>query len=182
MIRNIRSPFSGALYMKRTYLWGAPYMIDGTSPFDEFGGVREDAERTPGTQCFKHTIQASDDRSAVHNHPWDWGVSLILWHGYIEERYFSVFKDAAQFLCTHEAQDLSAYADGWIVRHRVRPGNIVHLTHDTFHRVELINGKPAHTLFLAGPIRSGWGFLMPSGEFIKAREYLRPVADGEVTT
>ena len=180
MIRNILSPETGQLYMRRTYLWGAPYMLDGSSPFDEHGAVREDAARTLGTQCFKHKIVTSDFRDALHNHPWEWGTSLILWGGYIEDRFFESFKDAATFMISHETIDLHGYGPGklpigWIVRHRVRAGQLVRLDKNTFHRVELINGKPAHTIFLAGPINSGWGFLETSGRFIPAREYLRAV-------
>ena len=178
--RMIRSPETGQLYMRRTYLWGAPYMLDGSSPFDEHGAVREDAARTLGTQCFKHKIVTSDFRDAIHNHPWEWGTSLILWGGYIEDRFFESFKDAATFMISHETIDLHGYGPGklpigWIVRHRVRAGNVVHLDGTTFHRVDLVDGRPAHTLFLAGPIRSGWGFLETSGRFIPAREYLRAV-------
>jgi hypothetical protein len=170
MVRNIKFPSTGKLYMRRRYLWGAPTMPDGSSPFDEFGAVRPEAGRTTGTQCFKHTIEASDDRSAIHNHPWQWGVSLILAGGYIEERYYDDVRDAIKAGAACNGK-MSRYADGWIVRRRLSRGDVLRLTGDTFHRVELIDNKPAHTLFLAGPIKSGWGFMDDKGKFTESSKY-----------
>src|ERR1700684_2124229 len=94
MLRRIRSTQTGRDYMHRFYLWGAPSMPDGSSPFGEFGGVLPAATRTKGTQAFVHKIVDSDDRSALHNHPWEWACSLILFGGYNEDRYFADLGDA----------------------------------------------------------------------------------------
>ncbi len=76
------------------------------------------------------------DPDEHHSHPWRWGVALVLWDGYIEERISSF--------------------DGVLERRRRRPGSLVLLTARTRHRVILEPGARPWSLFLAGPRVTGW--------------------------
>jgi len=89
----------------------------------------------PRWGLYLHCFHRSDDDGALHNHPWRWAVSLVLKGGYSEER---------------RVGDM-------VVRRRVEPWTINFLTHDTFHRVDLVRGD-AWTLFLVGPVVQSWGF------------------------
>ena len=97
-----------------------------------------------------HRFHRADEDVEHHNHPWRWGVSLILRGGYVEE-----------------------HATG--VRHTYRPGNINVIWHHTFHRVERLLATPTWTLFVAGPLVSTWGFLdtRNGGEYIHWKEFIR---------
>lgn len=158
LIRRIRSPLTEALYMTRLYLFGAPRMPDGSFPFDAYGAPREGSIKPKGWQAFFHRIATSDFRWELHNHPWRWGLAIILWGGYYEHRRVE--------------GDLSDWSTGSVIRRRVRPGSIVFLRHTDFHRVELIDGRPSYSLFIAGPLMSGWGFRKDGvGPYVPAREY-----------
>lgn len=82
-------------------------------------------------RLYLHRFHRSDADRTLHNHPWGRSYSLILIGGYREERRDSV--------------------------HVRKPGSIVVIDHDTFHRVDLLHGE-AWSLFLAGPVQQSWGF------------------------
>lgn len=97
---------------------------------------------------FLHYFHASDkDKDddgtlLLHNHPWTWSISIILWGGYSEER---------------------RQPDGSITRKTYRPGSINFIRRNTFHRVDLLEDG-AWSLFITGwrPKEklgsSNWGF------------------------
>jgi hypothetical protein len=88
---------------------------------------------------FLHHFVGSDAPSTFHDHPWSWGISLMLRGGYLEER---------------RTRD-----DPKLVRRWPGLGRINLLRPGTFHRVELRDGRPAWTLFVHGPKNRSWGFL-----------------------
>lgn len=69
----------------------------------------------------------------LHNHPWKWAIVIILRGGYVEERL-----------------------TGLVGR---RPGSVVVLTHDTWHRIDTLCDKNSWSLFIAGPEKGAWHFL-----------------------
>lgn len=85
---------------------------------------------------YLHQFLRSDDDRALHDHPWR-SVSFVLRGRYID----------------HTAER------SWLFR----AGSIVRRTAVNAHRVELINGAPAWTLFITGPVRREWGFHCPKG-------------------
>lgn len=89
---------------------------------------------------FLHHFHSDDQKTHAHSHPWQWGVSIILKGGYLE-----------------------SYCTGWNGKLRsriVKPGDIVVIRPDHYHRVELLDKeKGSWSLFLAGPRVSRWGFL-----------------------
>jgi hypothetical protein len=88
---------------------------------------------------FLHHFVESDAPRQFHDHPWSWGISLILRGHYLEER---------------RRRDQST-----IVRRYLKPGRINLLLPGMFHRVELCDGRPVWTLFIHGPKIREWGFL-----------------------
>lgn len=102
---------------------------------------------------YLHRYVSSDSERHVHNHPWEWGGSLILAGSYIEERVIDI--------CPH-AND----AGCWTKYRKVRWFNRVNC--NTFHRVH--NAKSGTwSLFFHGARpriggrEKGWGFLSAVG-------------------
>ncbi len=126
--RVVEYPESGGPYLLRVYLF------------------KKWRERFPGV--FLHYFFRSDADRDLHNHPWDWAVSLILKGGYYEHTHWDV--------------------------ETFRPGQTNLLLAASFHRVELLNpAEGCWSLFIAGPREKRlWGFLdEQTGEFLPAREY-----------
>ena len=87
---------------------------------------------------FLHHFVGSDSPTQFHDHPWTWGVSLIVRGGYVEERRTRESTSTRRWLGVGRVNVL-------------RPG--------IFHRVELRDSRPAWTLFVHGPKVRQWGFL-----------------------
>lgn len=104
-------------------------------------------ERLPGV--FLHCFLRGDYDRELHNHPWDWALSVILSGGYAEERL----------------------VDGSRVSRRARlPLTLNLIRANDFHRVELFD-RHCWSLFIAGPRRQHWGFWdRATGEFRRASE------------
>lgn len=90
---------------------------------------------------YLHHFHSSDQGEELHNHPWAWGISLVLAGGYSEE-----YRD-----------DWDG-KEGWhVARRTVRPRTLHLIRASDFHRVDLLDGE-AWTLFFAGPRTKDWGF------------------------
>lgn len=126
----------GSIYLSRWYLIGR---MRGVDP--ELRGQLEDEEssRTAPFNLFLHRFHRSDDDEALHNHPWDWAVSLVLAGGYDEER---------------RVDDVHGPR---IVRRRVRPFSLNVIRSSDFHRVDLVE-RDAWSLFLVGKKIDTWYF------------------------
>jgi hypothetical protein len=108
--------------------------------------------RAFGLQVFLHRFLASDDDDALHNHPWDWAVSLILAGGYREQRLGP---------------------DQVVWERNFMPGRLNFLRANSFHRVDLLEDD-CWTLFITGPKAQSWGFLdLATREFLPWREHIR---------
>jgi hypothetical protein len=105
-------------YLTRWYLRGRPTMPPGPfhEPFDAHGNPFEEAVFPDGASVYLHKIHRSDTELELHNHPWRWARALILAGGYFEER-----------------RDRHDTVRGW----RRRPGDVVTIDADTYHRVVL---------------------------------------------
>lgn len=98
-----------------------------------------------------HRIHRADADPYPHNHPWRWAKFLIVSGGYIEER------------------------EGHEYPRILKPGDVNHLTADTFHRVSYV-WPNTWTLGLLGPREQSWGFkvdgeVIESGEFFRCKNY-----------
>jgi hypothetical protein len=96
---------------------------------------------------YLHNFLRDDDDRAFHDHQYD-NISLIIWGSYIE-----------------------VTPKGSFCRRAFRP---VFRKAEDPHRVMLIDGKPAWSLFFMGKRRREWGFHCPQGwrhwsEFVSQR-------------
>jgi hypothetical protein len=101
-------------------------------------------------QCnvYLHEILHSDDDRAFHDHPWE-NTSLLIDGSYIEHTPEGTFERRAGYTITRPAHAL--------------------------HRLEILPGGRAVTLFMTGPIVREWGFDCPKGwvpwrKFVDARD------------
>lgn len=111
------------------------YFFTKKSPYSQ--GV-DDVKDPPKWGLYLHHFCRGDDDPQLHNHPWAWALSLVLSGGYAEER---------------------AGPGDKVTWRAVLPGSFNFLTHNDFHRVDLLDTEHgAWTLFLVGPIIQSWGF------------------------
>jgi len=89
-----------------------------------------------GCNVYLHEINRSDDDRALHDHPWD-NTSQLLLGSYIEHTPEGLFKREA--------------------------GDVVHRKATDAHRLEVIPGQSAISLFMTGPKLREWGFHCPQG-------------------
>lgn len=89
-------------------------------------------------QCnvYLHEIRRSDDDRALHDHPWA-NSSYVIAGCYLEHTPEGAFLRTA--------------------------GQVVTRTAETLHRLELLPGKRAVSLFITGPKVREWGFACPQG-------------------
>jgi hypothetical protein len=104
------------------------------------------------------TVRSDADRH-MHDHPW-FNISILL-----EGRYFErmpVSKDGAW------------RADGTEVEAGVyrSPGDIVFRRASSRHRLEVLPGEEAYSLFIMGPWQQVWGFYTGPGRKVEWRTYL----------
>jgi hypothetical protein len=90
-----------------------------------------------GYKIYIHKFLRSDMDRELHNHPWSFGLSLILKGGYIEERLV---------LGTP------------VTSHVYLPGDWNWISPECFHRVDLITNE-AWSIILVGPRVREWGFV-----------------------
>lgn len=101
---------------------------------------------------YLHDILHSDDDRALHDHPWP-NTSVLLDGGYIEHT-----------------------PEGSFTR---RAGDVVTRSADTLHRLELIPGERAISLFMTGPKVREWGFACEQG-WVHWRDFTNPESVGLV--
>ena len=138
-------------YLSRYYITNRPTMPDGSDPFNLLGDPKEGAVwRTANVSAYLHHFHRGDMDRELHNHPWAWGLSLILVGGYREERRVG----------------------DRVVSRILKPGMLNWVGHDDFHRVDLLE-KDAWTLFIVGRKVSSWGFWdRQTGGFKPWRQFL----------
>lgn len=92
--------------------------------------------RRPGPSMFLHHFLGSDPDGAVHSHPWEFGLSVILVGRYREERCLD---------------------DGAKVVRDFGPGDVNVIHANDRHRIELLTGD-VWSLFLTGAVVQSWNF------------------------
>lgn len=102
--------------------------------------------RNEGCNVYLHEILKSDDDRALHDHPWD-NTSHLLVGGYIEHTpEGSFFREA---------------------------GSVVRRNAKDMHRLEVMPGRSAISLFITGPKIRDWGFDCPQG-WVPWQEFTDP--------
>ena len=102
---------------------------------------------------FLHKFHKGDPGD-VHDHPWPY-ATLILKGGYYE--WIPQFHDDGTMSCE--------------VRKWRGPGHFRFCSANSYHRIELKEGVTPWTLFMPGPQRQEWGFLVDN-EWIHNDKYL----------
>jgi len=102
---------------------------------------------------FLHKFHKGDPGD-VHDHPWPY-ATLILKGGYYE--YTPNFEDGKMVGET---------------KHWRGPGHFRICTSNSYHRIELVFGITAWTLFMPGPHTREWGFLV-NNKWIQNNQYLK---------
>lgn len=148
MLRFLHWMATGLRYFLITGPDGSPYLLRlllrGRLPGDtEKRGVK--------WSLYFHNFLAHDRDRDLHNHPWTWSYSLVLWGGYVEEK---------------------RGRDGIVRRRRVWPGMINRLGPMDFHRIAELKGRETWTLFLAGTKATAWFFLV-DGFLERSKAYLK---------
>lgn len=92
--------------------------------------------RTPWLNARIHKINLSDSDRDLHDHPWDY-CTIILRGGYCE-----VTKDAVRW-----------YGKGSVLFRKA----------ESLHRLVILDGQPAYTLFIHRHKRRNWGFATAEG-------------------
>lgn len=105
-----------------------------------------DEPECEGLNLYVHRFLRSDDDRALHDHPWPWGTLLL--NGAYKEHLPA---DPAN----------PAGPTRSVIR---RAGDVVWRAEaERPHRVELLDGQPAVTLFLTGSRAREWGFWCEQG-------------------
>ena len=92
--------------------------------------------RNEGCNVYLHEILRSDEDRALHDHPWP-NTSMLLDGRYVEHTAAGAVMREAGWVGTREATDA--------------------------HRLEILPGERAVSLFITGPKIREWGFLCPQG-------------------
>jgi mannose-6-phosphate isomerase-like protein (cupin superfamily) len=93
---------------------------------------------------YYHRILRDDDDRALHDHPWP---------------SFSIMITGRMVEVTPDGERL------------IRAGDCVYRGPEFAHRLQLVGGVPAETLFITGPKVREWGFLCESG-FVHWRDFV----------
>ncbi|WP_445364915.1 hypothetical protein ACJJJB_00140 (plasmid) [Microbulbifer sp. ANSA001] len=115
-----------------------------------------------GMTFYLHRFVSSDSEKHLHNHPWEWGGSLILNGGYMEERAVDMCPVASSSGCLTEFKYRR-----WFNR----------VNANTFHRIHKAEPE-TWTLFvegtrvMVGQKRKGWGFFQQLRGFGEGEEGL----------
>jgi hypothetical protein len=115
----------------------------------------KDRKRFP-FNVFLHKFHKGDPGD-VHDHPWPY-FTLILAGGYYE--WIPQFHDDGTMSCE--------------VRKWRGPGHFRFCSANSYHRIELKEGVTPWTLFMPGPQRQEWGFLVDN-KWIHNDQYLENV-------
>lgn len=120
--------------------------------------------RTKWFGLFIHKFLRSDEDRALHDHPWNF-IVIPIWRGYIEysERISSFYDlELGHRLTSRTPIKRRVYP---IISSRYRNRNFR-------HRVELINNKPAWSIFIRFEGKRVWGFWL-NNKFISSAKWCK---------
>lgn len=129
------------------------------TPYEHIGDYMERWWLVPynrlGIACRLHHILRSDDERAFHDHPWLY-LTIILRGGYFEIK--PVYDRSGLYIGT--------------TRQWYGPGSFILRRAKSWHRLEIRPNHTAWTLFITGPKRQSWGFMIQPNNKTYWREYL----------
>ena len=134
------------------------YWLGGLLPCRIIDGPRNESylERYFMFKLFRHSfylhrLVGSDPDRGLHDHPWGWAASFVLFGGYHELRL------AGWDMESRQISIFTRYIKRW---------RLNFIKGDDYHRILLDENKTVWTLFVHGPRRKGWGFLEYSSEIM----------------
>ncbi|WP_231730639.1 MULTISPECIES: hypothetical protein [Sphingomonadales] len=107
--------------------------------------------RNPSANVYLHHILHSDDDRALHDHPWS-NTSVLIGGRYVEHM---------------------AAPGGGEIRVTRHAGDVVTRMASDAHRLEIMPGESAISLFITGPKVRDWGFHCPKG-WVPWQEFTSP--------
>lgn len=128
---------------------------DGTGPARGFRPIAWLLQRFDIAARVHHILRSDDGRDP-HDHPWSF-VSIVLRGRYVETQY----DERGEMRCR-------------VVR---KAGSIAFRPAGSWHRIDLLEGETAWTLFITGRYQHGWGFNV-GGVKVPYREYLEAKREG----
>lgn len=128
-----------------------PDVLIGPSRDDPYMERWHIVPRNTEFNVYYHRILHDDDDRALHDHPWP-SISLM---------------------CKGQLREITP--DGSRI---VTTGEVVVRDPHTAHRLELIDGVPAETLFITGPRVREWGFHCPKG-WVHWKDFTDPNNPGQ---
>lgn len=108
--------------------------------------------RNPFCNVYLHEILKSDDDRALHDHPWS-NISALLMGGYWEHT-----------------------PEGKLFRYQ---GDVIERPAKALHRLEVLPGERAISLFITGPKVREWGFACSQG-WVHWRDFVNSDDTGQV--
>lgn len=160
-IQAVRVP---AFLMRRFQAWGLRVRTSRAPDFVIGAGDHPYLMRwwvIPRNRWFNiylHEVIRSDDDRALHDHPWV-NASILLEGGYFEHRIL---------------------AGGCRSKRLIGAGNIVVRRAHAAHRLEIIPGRRAISLFITGPVIRHWGFHCPEAGWRHWKDFTFPEDKGRV--
>jgi hypothetical protein len=148
----------------RGWLHGGPHFVVG-DPRNPYLLRWYVIPRNPVCNLYLHKFMRDDEDRAGHDHPWP-SLSILLRGRYREVLY----RPDAEGTQKPYTRVLRAWPRSPVVFRSA--------TH--VHRVELVNRKPAWTLFLTGPRVREWGFHCAKGRWVHWKDFTKPENYGEV--
>jgi hypothetical protein len=155
---------------KLRFGWLRKILRDGREYLDRYS-LTKPLEREHGDEpsigrvCYVHHLR-DVDRGELHNHPWDWSLSIVLW-GWYDESYASTepcdecTPNAKWFGYSCEKCGTASFQDSQLGRTRKRRVRFWNwLPSAKYHRIERLAPRGCVTLFIAGRTseRRRWGF------------------------
>lgn len=131
----------GPFWLRRIDREEGPYL-------DRYSVREQDSQAGGGWRAYIHRFWSRDHE--LHNHPWRWSFSIILWGSYTE-----IYSDTPE--------DIQSWR-----KRRVRWFNFIPASR--YHQITELHGN-VWTLFVCGPLHGkGWGFWVPGRGLVKHRQ------------
>ncbi len=135
----------------------------------------EESKEDRKVSAFLHKIVGDDEFDMLHNHPWEWCISIVLSSSYKEVKY----KWLPDRLTENDNSIKTVKT--WDKREKTfGPLSINYISWNDAHHIELENQNiPVWTLFFHGPRVSTWGFIQMSTNLF--REVKKRTKDNKKT-
>lgn len=136
--------------------------------------AQQEENQDSAWRIFLHHFLLPDGDAHLHNHPWVWSFSIVLWGSY-EEEYFNT--------CDCPQWDPRMESCGSPENHHVLKRRTIRffnfIPEGRYHKVTKLNGK-VWTLFFSGPrAKQDWGWFVPGRGHVQWEQYLEERKQGQ---